>query len=454
LLVLYGSEYFYRPVEGQPGSTVALDRNEIIQGELQVLQSTTLAIETLKAVGLDRVYPGTPVGEGSAFQRAAVRFANDLTLSSIPQSNILELSFRSYNPAVAADVLRSLISGYLERRIAVFARAPSPTAQTDQSTFLDRLHAAEDALSNFAIAHGIGNFDEQMRLLLTMQSANTQARHDNAEAVKQTAAKLAAVQQELAHIQPTITLFAESDRSRKSQAQADSLVLLQMKQRDMSGRYQDNYPPLQDINRQIASLQSQMAHEPTRESADARAGQNPIYVEVKQEQVTLQAELDGLQARQAQLRQSQDSIDSRVREFSQSEQEYRDLLRNRDVLDQTYRAFVRSNEDMQIADTAERSRAANIRVVQPPEVPAAGRNLGVILVAAGVAVGLIASVAALAVANALKQVFVSVRDASVGMELPVLISVPAVRRGMLQINAPGAAARQRGKQPARGSSGA
>jgi hypothetical protein len=40
------------------------------------------------------------------------------------------------------------------------------------------------------------------------------------------------------------------------------------------------------------------------------------------------------------------------------------------------------------------------------------------------------------------------------MELPVLISVPAVRRGMLQINAPGAAARQRGKQPARGSSGA
>ena len=40
----------------------------------------------------------------------------------IAQSNVLQLSFRSYNPDVAADVLRALISGYLERRVAVFAQ--------------------------------------------------------------------------------------------------------------------------------------------------------------------------------------------------------------------------------------------------------------------------------------------------------------------------------------------
>ena len=77
------------------------------------------------------------------------------------------------------------------------------------------------------------------------------------------------------------------------------------------------------------------------------------------------------------------------------------------MLDQTYRALVRSNEDTQIADAAERSRAANIRVVQPPERPSVGRNLANVLAVAGVAVGLVAAVAALAVSNALKTTFVT-----------------------------------------------
>ena len=60
LLVLYGSEYFYRPVTGQSSSSsIPLDRNEIMLGELQVVQSQTLAIQTLqKPSGLARVYPG------------------------------------------------------------------------------------------------------------------------------------------------------------------------------------------------------------------------------------------------------------------------------------------------------------------------------------------------------------------------------------------------------------
>jgi uncharacterized protein involved in exopolysaccharide biosynthesis len=431
LLVLYGSEYFYRPVTGTASSSVALDRNEIILGELQVLQSTTLAMETLQAVGIDRVYPGTPVGDQGALERAALRFEKDLSLSSIAQSNILELSFRSYDPDVAADVLRALIAGYLERRIAVFAHAPSPTAQTDQATFLDRLHAAEDAFSTFTNEHGIGNFDEQMLLLLRMQSANRQDQDASAQAVSETTAKLAAVQQQIGHVPASVQLYAETDRSRKAEVLNENLAQLQIKRRDLTSRYQPNAPGVQDVDRQIASLQSQLGHEPSHESADVRAGRNPVYEALAGQLVELRAALEGLKAKQAQLAASAAAIAARVREFNDSAQQYRDLLRNRDVLDQTYRAFVRSNEETQIADTAERSRAANIRVVQPPERPVQGRNMGLILIAGGIVVGCMAALAALAVSNALKQVFISVRDASVALDLPVLVAVARPRRRLL-----------------------
>lgn len=424
LLVLYGSEYIYRPITGQPGSSVSLDRNQIIQGELQVLQSTTLAIETLQDVGLERVYPGTKADGARVLQDAAIRFAKDLSLSSIPQSNILELSFRSHDPAVSADVLRALIAGYLQRRVAVFERPPSPTAQTDQSKFLERLHAAEDAYANFAKAHGIGNFDEQMLLLLRQQSSNSQARDDAANAARETAAKLAVVQQQLSTVPPTVSLFTEIDRSRKTQVLSENLAQMQIKRRDLEMRYQPNYTPLVDLGRQITALEQQIAREPGREGADARSGRNPVYQDVQQQAMALQAQSDGDRARQAELADAGAAITARVKAFAEAGPEYRDLLRNRDVLDETYRAYVRSNEEMQIADAAERSRAANVRVVQPPEIPAASRSLRVILAAAGIVVGLIAAVAALAVSNALKQVFVTVRDASVSLELPVLLAVP------------------------------
>jgi uncharacterized protein involved in exopolysaccharide biosynthesis len=430
LLVLYGSEYFYQPVAAQPGGGVALDRNEIMEGELQVLQSTTLALDTLQAVGVDRVYPGTRVGDRTALDRAALRMAHDLTATAIPQSNVLELSFRSYDPDVAAAVLRAVISGYLERRAAIFQRTTANTAPADQAAFLARLHQAEDALGRFADAHGIANIDQQISLLVQQQAANSQARNDAAQAISETTASLAAIRTQLQHVPQALETYADSDRSQTSRVLTETLARLQVKRRDLVSRYQDSFPLVEDVDRQIAALQAQIAQAPAREDAVVRSGVNPVYQNGQAQLMTLSTQLAGLQARAAQLAATATALDAQLIDLNQSARQYRDLLRNRDLLDDAYRTLARSYEAAQIADTAERSRAANIRVVQPPERPVASRNLRTILLAGGVLVGLLAALAALAVANSLKQVFVSVRDANVGLDLPVLAAV-ARRPGSL-----------------------
>jgi uncharacterized protein involved in exopolysaccharide biosynthesis len=423
LIVLYGSEYFYQPSAGQPGFSVALDRNEIMLGELQVLKSTSLAMETLQGVGVDRVYPGTNPSDPAAMQKAAARMANDLSLSSIAQSNILELSFRSYDPAVATDVLRTLIADYLTRRAAIFQRAPSTGAQADQASFLARLHTAEDALSDFAQAHGIANIEQQLDLLLQQQYANRLSREQTGQSVAETSAKLAVINDELAHLPATIQAYVDSDRSQQTQLLTESLLHLQMKRRDLASRYNDSFPEIQSLDRQIQWAQASLAGTPARDGAITRQGPNPLHQDLQSQEIALQAQLKGLQAKEGQLAVDAATVDTRIRDLSLASNQYRDLKRNRDVLDDTYRAFVKSNEETQMADNAERNRAANIRVIQAPDAAPASLSMRKILVGGGIVVGLFAALAAMTLCNALRQVFVTARDASVGLELPVLATV-------------------------------
>jgi len=422
LLVLYGSEYFYRP-PGQPGGSIPLDRNEIMLGELQVLQSTTLALGTLEKLGVDHVYPGTPAGDRAALDRAALRLGRDLTVTTIPQSNVLELSFRSHDPQVAADVLQALIDAYMERRAAIFQRAPTTVVQADQAAFLARLHQAEDALGSFADAHGIFNVDQQMILLLQQQAGNRQARNDNAQAISETKASLAALEGQFARVSPTMQIYADSERSQTSQVLTESLARLQVKRRDLASRYQDSYALVQDVDRQIGALQTEIAQTPAREPAVARRGVNSLYQTLQGQQISLQAQLAGLQAKADELAAAGAVIDAKVMDLGQAARQYRDLVRNRDLLDDAYRSLSHSYDEAQIGDAVERGRTANVRVVQPPVPPAVGVNLRRVLIAGGLVVGLLAALAVLAVAHAFKRVFVTVRDVKVALDLPVLVAI-------------------------------
>jgi uncharacterized protein involved in exopolysaccharide biosynthesis len=117
-------------------------------------------------------------------------------------------------------------------------------------------------------------------------------------------------------------------------------------------------------------------------------------------------------------------IQARLDELNTLGQQYRDLRRARDALDESYRSFVHDTEQNQVSSALERSRSANIRIVQPPEPPGHGTSLRMLIAVAGVVLGIVASVAMLVLLVTLRQVFVTVRDAELALDLPVLVSVP------------------------------
>jgi uncharacterized protein involved in exopolysaccharide biosynthesis len=427
LLLLYGSDYVFHTGNGENGNDIALDRNQIVQGELQIMQSSILAEDTLRAVGLQRVYPSA-TNDATALHAAASRFASDLSVTSIPQSNVIELSFRSGNREVATDVLRVLIDQYISYRSSIFDKTQPNQADGQRGQFADRLRQAEEGLAQFAAAHGITNLDEQTTLLLRQQNDNANEQNQADQAIAETGAKLDALHRELAGVPQTVQMYAESGRSQENSGLTDMLLKLQASKRDLLSRYQDSFPLVQDVERQIATVQAQIKAAPEREAAAVRMGRNPVYDDLRGQEIGLESQLRGVQARRVALTVSAKGLQQSLDDLAKYGQQYRDLQRNRDVLDQSYRTIARTSEETQLTDSLERARGANVRVVQPADASPFGRNKRNLLVAGGVFLGLMSMAAVFTLLNATKQVFVSVHDAERVLGLQVLAAVPNVGR--------------------------
>ncbi len=207
---------------------------------------------------------------------------------------------------------------------------------------------------------------------------------------------------------------------------------------------------MRDVDRQIASVRAQIGGDPSREGNITRLGRNIVYDDLQREEITLSSQLQGLQAKQAQLVAEASRIQARSDELTGLARHYRDLQRTRDVLDQSYRSIARSSEETQLSAALERAGAANVRVVQPPDAPLTGRNQGPMLMVGGVVLGVLSAAAAFTLLNATRQVFISVRDVERQLDLPVLLAVPLAAGPRRARPAPPGAARRTVGRPSFG----
>lgn len=412
LLVLHSSDYVFHPGSRETGNAITLDRNEIIQGELQILGSPNLVMEALRDLGPRTVYPGLPDGP-DLLQTGVTRFLNDLSATNVPQSNVIQLSLRNPDRAIAIRALDVLITHYISYRDRVFNKAVPVRIEEIRAQFATRLQAAEDEFIRFAVAHGVGDVDEQTGLLLRQQNANMDGLRAVDQQISDVEAQRIALRRALEVVPPTVRIFAESDRSQQSKALTDALVQLQNQRHDMAA-----------VDRLIASLKAQIAATPSREQGTERIGRNELYDRLQQQEISLGAQIAGMTAKRQQLVQQSLEIRARSNELFALTQRYRELQRTRDVLDQSYRRIAQNSEETGLSTELERARGANVRVVQPPGAPLTGRSLRVPVMVAGAVFGFLLAVALLALRVATRRVFVTAADVERQLGLPVLLQVP------------------------------
>jgi uncharacterized protein involved in exopolysaccharide biosynthesis len=208
-------------MDGRPAGTLP----EAAQSTfVQIANSDDVLRNAAKAVGLDRLMTSPPpVAAGlflrlrswlfnvplpravglSAVDASLPRLRAALSVRAEPNTDIIQISYKSSDPVVASAFANAVAHGLIDRQIAVYAR-PGVAAFFEQQKqrFDQEYQKASDDLAKFSIATNMYSLDDQRKLLLNRISELRSALNATHNLVAQRTAQRETLGEELRHIAP------------------------------------------------------------------------------------------------------------------------------------------------------------------------------------------------------------------------------------------------------------
>ena len=141
----------------------------LINSEVEILTSWDLATEVATAVGVDRLVPARTGLDGRlgrtqsppTLANAAQTIRSGLSVSSLRGTNIIVVSFKSYDPELSTQVLKELVTRYFTKHLEVHRSAEAFNFVSQQSDEVSaRLGETEKQLKSLKEAAGIISLDE------------------------------------------------------------------------------------------------------------------------------------------------------------------------------------------------------------------------------------------------------------------------------------------------------
>jgi polysaccharide biosynthesis transport protein len=330
-----------------------VDTDTYLETQTQILESETLAFQTIKSMDLER-YPefggtvgGSTLGQGAGAKRPAIlgAFLGNLSVKRVPNSRLIEVRFDAENPQLAAQIVNAHLQNYIE---ANFRSKYDATTQASNwlSSELEELRIkvekSEDARLAYERENQIWQIDEK-------QDITTQKLADLSKAV--TDAQTQVAEKEAAY------RMAVSGNVDALPAARDSAVIqdLVKKKADVDDQYADalnqfgpNYPKVQ----RLAAQQ--------KEAADNLASaQKTMIQSIQEEYNTAQSHAEILQA-------ALDKQKAEANDLAEKLVQYHILQHDAEANKQLYDGLLQKLKEATISVGL---RSSNIRVVDPALTP-------------------------------------------------------------------------------------
>ena len=342
--------------------------------QVKMLQSDNLAWETIQQLGLasNRAFlplsdpakafdPNSRQGQGLLLQR----FRGALSVSLSPNTHVVEVSFDSTDPDLAARIANALVKNYIE------------------SNFLQKVSATQQATG------WMGQQLEEQRAKVE-KSQQALVTYERTNAIVNVNDKQNVVEQRLSDLSQDLTV-AESDLAQKEAlydlarsnpsrvalvAQNELLQRLQEKYADLRTQYTEartatgpNFPKVVNLQKQIDAIQSLIDQEQTRTVERIQRDYNAAVGRVK----LLQASVAEQKVEVGRLNQLLIQHNILKHDFESNQQLYENLLQH-----------------LKDAQVSAGLRATNINVIDPARPPAfAVRPKKAVNIAIGLVIGLL-----------------------------------------------------------------
>jgi uncharacterized protein involved in exopolysaccharide biosynthesis len=347
---------------------------EEINSEKELLLSQDVLREVVRQCGLDkpRSFLGAWLGSKDPEIRIAKgvrRLRSSLGVDTVPKTDVIAVSYSAGDPKQAAQVLSVLDAVYLKKHAEV-QRTPGQFEFFDRQTETAKaaLMDAEQKLKAFPQQIGTANptldRDITLQKVNDMNLALTQTQAGIAESKK----KIEAMEQ-LEKTTPTrlTTQMRAQDDALVLQQMKTTLLTLELKRSDMASKYQPDYPPLQELDREIASTQAAIAGE--KPLNDVTTDQNPAYAWIASELVKDKSELRGYEAKATETEELIHQTLASAQQLDVEGVEQQDLMRAAKVAEENYLLYLRKREQARISDAFDAQRILNVAIAEQPVVP-------------------------------------------------------------------------------------
>src|SRR5882724_7744231 len=401
------------PFQGADSYDYIMDSDNYIETEAKILTSETLALQTIRSTGLAS-HPEYSSGDGSSEALASGSLANhkrppelgaflgSLSVRRVPNSRLLDVTFESTDPQLAARVVNAHIENFREEnfrsRYQAIAQASSWLAdQLDELKV--KVQRSEDARLEYERKNQIWELDDKQNITTQrLSDLNKELTDAQSERMKKQA----------------LYEFAKSGDPNSVPEMRTDLVLQDLikKRGDVNAQYADGLAQYGPNFPKVLRLQGQIK-------------EMDLLIESQKKSIVEQMGNDFNAARQRELLLSQ-ALDQQKAEANQMSQrlvEYNILKREAEANKTLYDGMLTKLKEANIAGAL---KSSNIRVVDPamvpshPSRPAKARNIALAFI-----VGLVGGIGLALLREYLDNTVKTPDDIETLARLPSLAVVPA-----------------------------
>lgn len=287
------------------------------------------------------------------------------------KTNMIAVSFESSDPDLAAHVLNSLGTLYLEKHLQVHR----PTGEFrffDQETEQLRrgLDTAEGRLTDFTRDRGVVSAQYERDLTLQKASEQEASLAQTQATLAETEHRIGALERQATSLPPRLTTqLRTSDNPQLLQQMKSTLLGLELKRSELLSKFEPTYPLVVEVEKQIRDTRATIAGEKDAPVRDETTDQNPAYEWVKSELAKAKTELSGLKARAAANQAALAKYRSDARDLQQAAVVQQGLLRTAKTEEDNYLMYLRKQEEARINDALDARGILNVAIAEPATVP-------------------------------------------------------------------------------------
>ncbi len=429
ILIRLGDAYVYQPGVGDAARGATPTNEQIVQSEMEILQSASLKRRVISVIGYERLYPAkaraydaASPGEKEVLVSGAVHDLDvGLKFATAPDTSVVKVSYANPDPHLTALVLNTLLDEYVVYRRTILAGGEA-SAVTDQKRALEtRLQAADRAYADFLADNHIGDIETEKASLAASYGQLVAEKYSVAAALSE-AEGGASEATRLSHDAPReIGLYRDLDHTA-----LDRLNQLRAERQELASRYRPGAQPLVEKDMQIAAIEALAASSDRIAGGARRVGVNPIWQTLESERNSSTTRAASLRSRQAAISRALEELIGRRQSLAVLEPQVLALTREREILTANLRTLAAREEELTDQQGLAGKGDDNIRIVERVSAPVQASSLRGLVLAAGLLFALASALLYGLFGLAARRGYPSQAAAARALGVPIIATAPQI----------------------------